>query len=118
DGFVTEGDSTNAWIINADGHLVTRPVENAILNGITRRRLIALAKSHGLKVEERPFSLEEAKSAREAFLTSTTSLVTAVVKIDDTVLANGRPGSKTVALRQLYMDFMSETAISGATSQV
>jgi D-alanine transaminase len=118
DGFVTEGGSTNAWIINGEGHLVTRPVENAILNGITRRRLIALAQSQGLVVEERPFSLEEAKSAREAFLTSTTSFVTAVVKIDDTILANGRPGSQTMALRRLYMDFLKETEGKTASSQV
>jgi D-alanine transaminase len=106
-GYVTEGGSTNAWIINSEGHLVTRPVENAILNGITRRRLIELAKGQGITVEERPFSLEEAKSAREAFLTSTTSFVTGVVKIDDTILGNGRPGSRTQELRQLYMDFMA-----------
>ncbi|MDP6873797.1 MAG: D-amino-acid transaminase [Alphaproteobacteria bacterium] len=109
-GFVTEGGSTNAWIINNEGSLVTRPVENAILNGITRRRLIALAKAQGMQVEERPFSLEEAKSAREAFLTSTTAFVTPVVRIDDAILANGRPGSQTLALRQLYVDFMAETA--------
>lgn len=106
DGMVTEGGSTNAWIINREGHLITRPVENAILNGITRRRVIALAKSQGITVEERPFSLEEAKSAREAFLTSTTAFVLPVVRIDDTPLGNGRPGSQTMALRQLYLDFM------------
>ena len=110
DGFVTEGGSTNAWIIDSDGHLITRPVENAILNGITRRRLIALAKRQGITVEERPFTLAEAKSAREAFLTSTTAFVLPVVRIDETVLGNGRPGSRTLTLRQSYMDFMSEKA--------
>jgi D-alanine transaminase len=108
DGLVTEGASTNAWIINGDGHLITRPVENAILNGITRRRLLALAKRQGITVEERPFSLAEAKSSREAFLTSTTAFVLPVVRIDETVLGNGRPGSRTLTLRQLYMDFMAE----------
>ncbi len=108
DGFVTEGASTNAWIINGDGHLITRPVENAILNGITRRRLLALAKQQGITVVERPFSLAEAKSAREAFLTSTTAFVLPVVRIDETVLGNGRPGSRTLSLRQLYMEFMAE----------
>lgn len=108
-GFVTEGGSTNAWIINDDGALVTRPPENAILNGITRRRLIALAKSQGIKVEERAFSLAEAKSAREAFLTSTTAFVTPVVQIDETTLGNGRPGSQTLSLRNLYMEFMAAT---------
>ena len=108
-GFVTEGGSTNAWIINEEGALVTRPPENAILNGITRRRLIALAKSQGIKVEERAFSLAEAKSAREAFLTSTTAFVTPVVQIDETTLGNGRPGSQTLSLRNLYMEFMAAT---------
>ena len=109
-GFVTEGGSTNAWIINNEGALVTRPPENAILNGITRRRLIALAKSQGIKVEERAFSLAEAKSAREAFLTSTTAFVTPVVQIDDSTLGNGRPGSQTLEVRRLYADFMAEMA--------
>jgi len=109
-GFVTEGGSTNAWIINNEGILVTRPPENAILNGITRRRLIALAESRGINVEERAFSLAEAKSAREAFLTSTTAFVTPVVQIDGTTLGNGRPGSQTLGLRELYTDFMAETA--------
>ena len=117
-GFVTEGGSTNAWIINAKGHLVTRAVENAILNGITRRRLIELAKAGGIVVEERPFSLAEAKAAREAFLSSTTSFVTAVVKIDDTILGNGRPGSRTMELREMYMDYMAKIADDEAISQL
>ena len=60
DGFVTEGGSNNAWITNAEGQLVTRQAENPILNGITRRRLIELAKAWGIKVRERPFTLKEA----------------------------------------------------------
>jgi len=110
DGYVTEGGSTNAWIIDSEGTLITRPVENAILNGITRRRLIALAMGQGIAVEERPFSLEEAKTAREAFLTSTTAFVLPVVRIDGAVLGNGRPGSRTLTLRQLYLDFMAKAA--------
>jgi len=105
-GFVTEGSSTNAWIIDADGTLITRPAENAILNGITRRRLIELARADGITVEERPFTLEEAKRAREAFLTSTTSFVLPVVQIDDAVIGNGRPGSGSMALRAQYEAFM------------
>jgi len=114
DGFVTEGGSTNAWIINKEGHLVTRGVENAILNGITRRRLIALAQAQGITVEERAFTLAEAKTAREAFLTSTTSFVTPVVRIDDTTIANGRPGSQTLELRQAYTDFMADASAKTA----
>ena len=67
DGFVTEGGSANARIINAEGQLVTRQAENSILKGITRRRLIELAKAQGVRVQERPFTLDETKSAREAF---------------------------------------------------
>ena len=89
DGFVTEGGSTNAWIINAEGQLVTRQAENSILNGITRRRLIELAKAQGIKIRERPFTRDEAKSAREVFLTSTTSFVTAGGKLTTPYLVMG-----------------------------
>jgi len=106
DGYVTEGSSTNAWIIDADGTLITRPAENAILNGITRRRLIELARASGVTVEERAFTLEEAKRAREAFITSTTSFVLPVVEIDDAVIGNGRPGSLSLDLRAQYQAFM------------
>jgi D-alanine transaminase len=109
-GYVTEGSSTNAWIVDGDGTFITRPAENAILNGITRQRLIALARAAGFKVEERPFTLDEAKQAREAFLTSTTSYVLPIVEIDDTVIGNGRPGSRSLELRQLYETFMQSAA--------
>jgi len=105
DGLVTEGGSTNAWIVDADGTLITRPAENAILNGITRIRLLALARRHGIAVQERAFTAEEARSAREAFLTSTTAFVMPVVQIDDTVIGNGRPGSISLRLRELYLQF-------------
>lgn len=108
DGNVTEGSSTNAWIVDADGALVTRPADHAILNGITRMRLIQLARDAGIPVVERPFGLEEAKRAREAFITSTTSFVTPVVQIDDAVIANGRPGSIAGRLRALYMEFLED----------
>ena len=104
-GEVTEGSSTNAWIIDQAGTLVTHPVENAILNGITRRRLIELAKAQGIPVEERRFSIAEAKAAREAFLTSTTSFVTPIVEIDDKVIGNGKPGAISMRLRALYQEY-------------
>jgi D-alanine transaminase len=109
-GYVTEGSSTNAWIVDGDGTFITRPAENAILNGITRQRLIELARAACFKVEERPFTLDEAKQAREAFLTSTTSYVLPIVEIDDTVIGNGRPGSRSLELRQLYETFMQSAA--------
>lgn len=114
DGFVTEGSSTNAWIVDGDGRLITHPIENAILEGITRKRLLQLAKDAGIDVEERRFTLEEAKSAREAFITSTTSFVLPVVKIDDTTIANGEPGSVSLRLRELYQDFALQSVKSAA----
>jgi D-alanine transaminase len=113
-GFVTEGGSTNAWIIEGDGTVVTRPAENAILNGITRLRLIALAEENGIRVEERAFTVEEAKRAREAFLTSTTSFVMPVVQIDETPIGNGRPGSLSLDLRRLYESFARGEGAAGA----
>ena len=95
DSIVTEGTHSNAWIVDQAGAIVTRPESNAILSGITRRRLLAVARNAGLPVVERAFSLDEAKAAREAFLTSTSSFVVPVVQIDDNVIANGRPGSVT-----------------------
>lgn len=110
EGCVTEGASTNAWIIDRDGTLITRPPSAAILNGVTRLRLIELARANGMTVEERPFTVAEARDAREAFLTSTTVFVTPVVEIDDAVIGNGKPGSGTVALMQLYEAHMNNGA--------
>lgn len=107
DGMVTEGSSTNAWIVTAEGRLVTRPAGSEILNGITRLRILELARERGLEVEERAFSLEEAKKAREAFLSSTTSYVMPVVEIDGVVLGNGKAGSIALQLRDLYEGFIA-----------
>ena len=103
-----EGGSTNAWIIYAEGQLVTRQAENPILNGITRRRLIELAKAWGIKGRERLFNLNEAKTAGKTFLTSKPPFVTVAIKIDDSILDNGSPGSRTMHLQQRYMDFMGQ----------
>jgi D-alanine transaminase len=110
DGFVTEGSSTNAWIVTPQGELVTRPVAAEILSGVTRLRVIALAQAAGLKIVERPFSLAEAQRAREAFITSASVFVLPVTQIDDQVVANGQPGSITSALRQQYLDYMRRAA--------
>lgn len=104
DGMVTEGASTNAWIVTKDGVLVTRPAEHGILRGITRTSLFKVAAKLGLKIEERAFSVAEAKSAREAFLSSATTLATPIVAIDDDAVANGHPGSITLSLRQAFFD--------------
>lgn len=105
DGVVTEGGSTNAFIVDGEGRLVTHPASNAILGGITRERVIGLARAAGMTVEERPFTLEEAKRAREAFITSTTTGVYPIVRIDDASVANGKPGSLTLELAQHYRTF-------------
>ncbi|MCF3932583.1 D-amino-acid transaminase [Acuticoccus sp. M5D2P5] len=102
DGNVTEGGSSNAWIVTADGVLVTRPAESGILKGITRAAVMDFAAREGLKVEERPFTIDEAKHAREAFVTSATGIVSPVVQIDDAILGNGHPGVLASDLRRRF----------------
>jgi D-alanine transaminase len=109
DDTVKEGGSTNAWIVTPEGALVTRPADFGILRGITRATVMDVAKKLGLTVEERPFSVEEAKAAREAFITSATSLVMPVVEIDGRPVANGHPGTVSVALREAFFDVAEKT---------
>ena len=104
DGNVTEGTSTNAWIVTEAGEVVTRQASDAILNGITRLAVIKVLEEHQLRLVERPFSLTEAKRAREAFLTSTTAFVLPVVRIDDADVGGGKPGPLTRRLRDLYAE--------------
>jgi D-alanine transaminase len=111
DGHVTEGSSTNAWIVTADGRLVTRPAEHGILRGITRTVVLEVAADQRLAVEERPFSVEEAKRAREAFITAASTIVMPVVRIDDTVIGNGVPGSVASTLRARFHDRAERTAV-------
>jgi D-alanine transaminase len=103
EGKVTEGTSTNAWIVTSDGVLVTRPTTDNILHGVTRAAVIEAARAEGHRVEERGFTLEEAQAAREAFITSATSLATPVVEIDGRPVGNGAPGSVATRLRELYL---------------
>jgi D-alanine transaminase len=105
DGFVTEGTSTNAWIVTKDGELVTRNANQAILNGITRLTLMKLAERENLRLVERGFTIEEAKQAREAFISSATSFVTPVTQIDDAVIGNGKAGSVGLGLRRAYLEY-------------
>jgi len=98
-GHITEGASSNAWIVDRQGRLVTRQVDKAILRGVTRTTLIDLLKREGIEFVERPFSVEEAKSAREAFITSATNFVMPVVKIDGKPIGNGAPGLLALKLR-------------------
>lgn len=107
DGMVTEAGASNAWIVDQQGRLVTRPLGHEILPGITRATLLNIARANGIEVVERAFSLEEAKAAREAFVSGTTAFVMPVVQIDDAVVGNGKPGSVATRLRALYYDHLN-----------
>ncbi|MCB1461660.1 MAG: D-amino-acid transaminase [Nitratireductor sp.] len=102
-GFVTEGTSNNAHIV-VDGRIVTRPLSNEILHGITRRAMLRLAGEDGIEIEERPFTVEEAQAAAEALITSAGSFVLPVVSIDGKPVGTGKPGPVTRRLRALYID--------------
>ncbi|WP_288900583.1 D-amino-acid transaminase [uncultured Sneathiella sp.] len=110
DGMVTEGSSTNAWIVSKEGKIVTRPTSNSILAGITRASLIRELEKNGIELELRSFSVDELLSAREVFITSSTSYVLPVVKVDDQVIGNGHPGLISLKLRKIYEKFMSADA--------
>ena len=99
EGYVTEGSSTNAWIVTAAGKVVTRPADRAILRGITRTVLIEAIAAQGLELEERPFTLAEAYTAREAFVTAASQIVMPVVRIDGRSVGGGVPGPIARALR-------------------
>ncbi|HEY7296648.1 MAG TPA: D-amino-acid transaminase [Xanthobacteraceae bacterium] len=100
EGRVTEGSSSNAWIVNAAGHVVTRPAETVILRGITRAVLLEAIRRQGLVLEERAFTVAEAYDAREAFITGASQIVMPVVRIDGRPIGNGRPGPLATALRR------------------
>jgi D-alanine transaminase len=102
DGLVTEGSSTNAWIVTADGKLVTRPAETGILRGITRTVLIEVAAALGIFLEERPFTVDEAYAAHEAFVTAASQIVMPVVRIDNRPIGGGKPGPVAVKLRNAF----------------
>ncbi len=101
-GRVTEGGSSNAWIVTRDGKLITRPLGQDILPGITRSVVMDLIKDQGLAFEERAFTVEEAYAAREAFVTSASQIVQPVVSIDGRPVGNGAPGLIASALRRDY----------------
>jgi D-alanine transaminase len=105
DGHVTEGSSSNAWIVTKAGKVVTRQVDNGILRGITRTVLMDAIKAQGLELEERPFTAEEAYGAREAFVTSASQIVMPVVRIDDRPVGNGAPGLVATTLRAEFHRF-------------
>jgi len=111
DGKVTEGGSSSAFILTQDDVLVTRQNSSEILPGCTRKALVALAQERQLRVEERPFTVEEALAAKEAFITSATLFVQPVISIDGKPVADGRPGPMTSRLREIYVDFARATSV-------
>jgi D-alanine transaminase len=111
DGKVTEGGSSSAFILTHDDVLVTRHNSSAILPGCTRKAVVALAEERQLRVEQRPFTVEEALAAKEAFTTSATLFVQAVVSIDGKNVGDGKPGPMTNRLREIYVDFARATAV-------
>ena len=111
DGKVTEGGSSSAFILTQDDVIVTRQNGSEILPGCTRKAVVALAEERQLRVEERAFSIEEALAAKEAFVTSASLFVQAVVSIDGKKVGSGKPGPMTDRLREIYVEFAKATAV-------
>ncbi|WP_339114009.1 D-amino-acid transaminase [Thioclava sp. GXIMD2076] len=110
DGFVTEGSSNNVYIVK-NGNIITRPLSNDILHGITRAALLRYASEAQMTIEERPFTIEEAQAADEAFFTSASAFVTPVVEVDGKPVASGKPGPVAVRLREIYLEESAKSAI-------
>ena len=103
-GLVTEGSSTNAWIIDKSGKLRTRDTQANILKGITRTAIMAMIEEEGIELDERPFSVDEAKEAKEAFFTAAGAFVMPAVSIDGVKIGDGKPGPIATRLRARYLD--------------
>lgn len=108
DGTITEGSSTNAWIVTQAGEVVTYPKSHDILGGVTRQSLLDLAGKAGMKIVERPFTRDEALAAAEAFLTSSSAFVVPVTRIDGHPIGTGKPGPVTQRLREIYVAGVNE----------
>jgi D-alanine transaminase len=105
DGFITEGASSNAWIVTKDGRVVTRSADGGILGGITRAVLMEVMDALQIGLEERPFTPAEAREAAEAFVTSASQIVMPVVAIDGQTVGNGQPGGVAKRLREEFHRF-------------
>ena len=106
DGVITEGASANAWIVLSDGTLVTRNLSQALLPGITRETLIRTLEAEGQKIEERAFTVTEAKAAAEAFTSSSGTVIAPILKLDDTVIGSGKPGPITRTVQRTYYTYI------------
>ena len=104
DGTITEGSSSNVWMVDAKGTLITRPASDDILNGITRLAIKRIGEGRQLKIEERAFSVEEALGAKELFLSSATSIAMPITHLDGQQIADGQPGDIVLALRHAYLN--------------
>ena len=107
-GYVTEASVSNAFIVDAKGRIITRESGKDILSGITRMRLLAMAKQLKIPVVERAFTVAEALKAKEAFVASSTSLVAPIVELDGKKIGNGKPGAITLRLFTAYMDYIEQ----------
>lgn len=110
-GLVTEGSSTNAWIVDADGKLRTRDTQANILRGVTRTKLLQIIAEEGLELDERPFSVDEAKQARELFVTAASTFVMPLVSLDGTKIGDGKPGPVATRLRAAYLEQADRDAV-------
>lgn len=110
-GVVTEGTANNAYIVTDGGKIVTRQLGTEILHGITRAAVLRLAAEVRMEIEQRPFSIDEAQAAAEAFITSASTFVMPVIEIDGVTLGNGRPGPVSRRLREIYLEESRRTAI-------
>jgi D-alanine transaminase len=113
DGYVTEGTSSTAYIVK-DDTVITRPLSHSILPGIRRKSLLQLAKNEGIAIKERLFTVSEALEADEAMLSSATTLVLPVIKIDNHIIGNGKPGKMAGRLRRLYIDMALDESSSSS----
>ena len=107
-GNITEGSTSNAWIIKSSNTIITHPANTKILKGVTRDTVIKILKKNNFNVIEKPFNLIEAKNAKEAFLTSSTLSVLPVVKIDNYNISNGKPGDITKKIMYLYNTYINK----------
>jgi D-alanine transaminase len=110
-GLVTEGASTNAWIVDENGKLRTRDTQANILRGVTRTQLLAIIADEGLELDERPFSVDEAKRAREVFVTAASTFVMPLVSLDGVKIGDGRPGPVATRLRAAYLEQADRDAV-------
>lgn len=110
-GLVTEGTSNNAYIVTKSGKIITRHLGNEILHGITRTAVLRFAREAQMEVEERAFTMDEAKDAAEAFITSASTFVMPVVSIDGVAVGEGKPGPVALRLREIYLDESRKSAI-------